>query len=293
VPERIVRANGIEIWCEDFGSPASPALLLVMGASAQGILWPEDFCGELASAGLHVIRYDNRDTGMSTCFDFAAAPYTLSDMARDAVGVLDAFGVARAHVAGASMGGMIGQTLALEYPARVRTLTTIMSTPFGASVQQSMAPGASGELAAHPRLLAAMAAQLAKPPRTHDERIESAVALWRALAGSGEPFDEAEVRRREARVLARARNIDASQNHGLAIARSPDRLEALRGLRIPTLVFHGDDDPILPLAHGRLTAEAIPGARFVVIPGMGHDLPPKARARLAQELLAHVRAHAA
>jgi pimeloyl-ACP methyl ester carboxylesterase len=289
--ERTARANGVELWCEDFGSPAQPTLLLVMGASAQGILWPDDFCGELAGAGLHVIRYDNRDTGQSTCFDFAKQPYTLSDLARDAVAVLDAFGVARAHVAGASMGGMIGQTLALEHPARVRTLTSIMSSPFGASVQSYMSPAAQGELAAHPRLLAAMAQQLAKPPRTDDERIESAVALWRALAGSGEPFDEAEVRAREARVLARARNIDAAQNHGLAIARSPDRLEALRGLRVPTLVFHGDDDPILPLAHGRLTAEAIPGARLVVVPGMGHDLPPKARARLAQELLAHIRAN--
>jgi pimeloyl-ACP methyl ester carboxylesterase len=289
--ERTVRANGIEIWCEDFGAPSDPALLLVMGASAQGILWPDDFCAALAAAGLYVLRFDNRDTGQSTCFDFARQPYRISDMARDAIGVLDANGVARAHVVGASMGGMIGQTLALEHPARVRTLTSVMSTPFAARIASLMSGSGGAELAPHPRLLAAVAAQVAKPPRTTEERIESAVLLWRALAGRGEPFDEAAVRAREALVLARARNIDAAQNHGLAVAASPDRLEALRSLRVPTLVFHGDDDPILPLAHGRLTAEAIPGARFVVVPGMGHDLPPKARARLVEEILAHVRAH--
>jgi pimeloyl-ACP methyl ester carboxylesterase len=291
MPERIIHANGIEICCEDFGSLTDPALLLVMGAGGQAILWPEEFCAELARAGFYVIRYDNRDVGRSSCFDFARQPYTLSDMARDAVGVLDAFGIARAHVVGASMGGMIGQTLALEHAPRVRTLTSVMSSPFGARISALMGSPGGGELAPHPRLLAAFAQQLAKPPRTPDERIDAAVAFWRALSGRGEPFDEAAIRAREARILARARNIDASQNHGLAIAASPDRLEALRSLRVPTLVFHGDDDPILPLAHGRLTAEAIPGSRFVIVEGMGHDIAPKALARLTQEILAHARAH--
>src|SRR5262245_65816170 len=108
--ERMVRANGIDLWCEDFGDPSNPAVLLVMGAGGQGILWPEEFCAALADAGHHVIRYDNRDTGQSTCVDFATAPYTLSDMARDALGVLDAFGIARAPVIGGPMGGMIAQT---------------------------------------------------------------------------------------------------------------------------------------------------------------------------------------
>jgi pimeloyl-ACP methyl ester carboxylesterase len=291
MPERTIRANGIELWCEDFGAPSDPALLLVMGAGGQAILWPEEFCGALAAAGFHVIRYDNRDTGRSTCFDFARQPYAISDMALDAVAVLDELGVARAHVVGASMGGMIAQTLALQRPARVRTLTSVMSTPFSARVSSLMGATDAGELGMHPRLLAVIAQQLAKPPSTPDERSDSAVALWRALSGRGEPFDEAGVRAREARVLARARNIDAAQNHQLAIAASPDRLEALRSLRVPTLVFHGDDDPILPLAHGRLTAEAIPGARFVVVEGMGHDLAPKALARLTAEILAHARAH--
>ena len=125
----MVRANGIEIWAEDFGEPRNPAVLLVMGAGGQGILWPDEFCAALVAAGHYVIRYDNRDTGQSTCVEFAKAPYTLSDMARDAVGVLDAFGVERAHVMGASMGGMICQTLAIEHAGRLRSMTSIMSSP--------------------------------------------------------------------------------------------------------------------------------------------------------------------
>jgi pimeloyl-ACP methyl ester carboxylesterase len=236
-----------------------------------------------------VIRYDNRDTGQSTCFDFAQAPYTLADMARDAAGVLDAFGIARADAVGASMGGMIVQTLALEQPARVRTLTSIMSTPLAASIMKAMLGQAEpGALPGpEPEVMAVALSRAGNPPRTDEERIAVAVELWRALAGSGEPFDEAAVRAREARILARARNIDAAQNHQLAIAASPDRDAALRGLRVLALVIHGVDDPILPLAHGRATAERIPGAKLVEIEGMGHDFPVYARKRIVEAILAH------
>jgi pimeloyl-ACP methyl ester carboxylesterase len=209
--ERTVRANGIEIWCEDFGSKSDPALLLVMGASAQGLLWPDEFCNALASAGRHVIRFDNRDTGQSTCFDFATSPYTLSDMARDAVGLLDALDIERAHVAGASMGGMIGQTLAIEHGPRLRTLTSIMSSPAGTSILTGMMGGVSALPGPEPKVMEAVAASAANPPRTTAERIDAAVRLWRALSGSGEPFDEAAVRAREALMQARAKNPDASR----------------------------------------------------------------------------------
>src|SRR2546423_177171 len=132
--ERVVEANGIEIWTEDFGEPADPTVLLIMGASAQGIMWPEELCERLVEGGRHVIRYDNRDTGQSTCADFSQKTYTVKDMADDAVGVLDAYGVDRADVVGASMGGMIAQTVALEHPERVRSLTSIMSTPLAGSI---------------------------------------------------------------------------------------------------------------------------------------------------------------
>ncbi len=260
--ERTIRANGIEIWCQDFGSKSDPALLLVMGAGGQAILWPGEFCASLAAAGRYVIRYDNRDTGQSSCLDFAQSPYTLSDMARDAVGVLDAFDIERAHVAGASMGGMIGQTLAIEHGGRLRTLTSIMSSPSGASIMKGMMGGSAALPAPEPKVMAALAASAANPPRTDAERIEAAVRLWRALSGSGEPFDEA------------------------AVA-SPDREEALRKVTTPTLVIHGDEDPILPLPHGRATADAIPGAKFLVIEGMGHDISPRAQKRIAQAILEH------
>jgi pimeloyl-ACP methyl ester carboxylesterase len=286
--ERTIRTNGIEIWAEDFGHPSDPAILLVMGAGGQAILWPDEFVASLWEAGHRVIRYDNRDTGQSTCLDFASSPYTLSDMARDAVGVLDALGIERAHVVGASMGGMIGQTLALEHGSRVRTLTSIMSSPCGESILKGMMGGVSELPGPLPKVMEAAMASAANPPRTDEERIEAAVRLWRALAGSGEPFDEAAVRAREKLVLERARNIDAAQNHQFAIGRSPDRIESLRALKTPTLVIHGDGDPILPLPHGKATADAIPGAKLLVIPGMGHDIAPKAQQKLTQAIVEFV-----
>ncbi len=289
MPERTVRANGIEIWCEDFGRRSDPTLLLVMGAGGQGILWPDEFCRELASAGRYVIRYDNRDTGQSTCVDFAKQPYTVSDMARDGIELLDALGVERAHVAGASMGGMIAQTLAIEHGARVRTLTSIMSTPLAGSELMGTFAGQPGPLPGpEPKVLELFAKQAANPPRTRDERIAASTEMWRVLSGSASgSFDEASVRARAARVFARARNPDAAQNHQLAIAASADRLDGLRKLAIPTLVIHGDEDPILPPPHGRATADAIPGARFLSIHGMGHDLGPAHTKRVAEALLEH------
>ncbi|HTO55319.1 MAG TPA: alpha/beta hydrolase [Myxococcota bacterium] len=290
--ERTIQANGIEIWCEDFGSPRDPALLLVMGAGGQALLWPDDFCRSLAAGGRHVIRYDNRDTGQSTCVDFAAAPYTLADMAQDAVGVLDAFGIARAHVAGASMGGMIGQTLAIEHGPRLHSLTSIMSSPAGAGILRAILGGGESALPGPaPRVLEAMQATLLRPPRTPAERIEASVRMWRALAGSAEPFDEPAVRARESLMLARARNPDAAQNHQLAIGSSPDRGQLLRQVRVPTLVIHGTDDPILPLPHGRATADAIPGARWLVIEGMGHDFPASAQKEIVRAILEHTATH--
>ena len=251
MPERMIHANGIEICCEDFGSPANPALLLVMGAGGQAILWPEEFCAELASAGFYVIRYDNRDVGRSSCFDFARQPYTLSDMARDAVGVLDAFGIARAHVVGASMGGMIGQTLALEHAPRVRTLSSVMSSPFGARVSALMGSPGGGELAPHPRLLAAFAQQLARPPRTPDERIDAAVALWRARSRGGvsrltkrrsalakPAFSRApatSTRRRTTGSRSRLRRTGSKRCAGCAFRRSSSTATTIRSCRSPTV----------------------------------------------------------
>ena len=285
--ERMLQANGIEIWTEDFGRTADPTVLLIMGAAAQGIVWPDALCEALVEAGRHVIRYDNRDTGQSSCFDFSAHPYTVSDMARDAVGVLDAYSVGVAHVVGASMGGMIAQTVALDYPDRVLTLTSIMSTPLGTSLMAGMLGDGSSALPGPSQGVRVALAATAEPPEDDEQRVERAVTLWRALAGTIDPVDEQAIRAREKRILARARDIDAALNHQLAMASSPDRTDRLSSITTPTLVIHGTADPILPFAPGEATAQAIPGARLVPVAGMGHELPPSAMPVITAAIVDH------
>jgi pimeloyl-ACP methyl ester carboxylesterase len=279
--ERTVQANGIEIWTEDFGSPADPAILLVMGARGQGILWPEDLVRQLVRAGYHVIRYDNRDTGLSTCFDFAEHPYTLSDMAADAVGVLDAYGIGRAHVVGASMGGMIAQVLELEHPERLLTATIIMSSPGRGTDSAAHLPDA------YPSLVEALSAPMEHPPATREEAIKQRVAIWRALAGTFAPFDEATMRERTIAEMDRARNLAAADTHGPAIEASAGRLDVLPTVTTPTLVIHGTDDPILPYEHGVAIAKAIPGAELLTIEGMGHEMPPASWPIMVPAILRH------
>lgn len=271
------RANGIEIEYETFGDPADPALLLVMGLGAQMILWPEEFCSDLAARGLHVVRYDNRDVGRSTWLDQAgmpdvagalaaamqgrpiASPYRLRDMAADAVGLLDALEVDAAHVVGASMGGMIAQTLAIEHPARVRTLTSIMSTT-----------GHPGLPPARPE---AMAVLVTPAPTERAAAIEHGVRVWRTIGSPGFPFDEAEVRERAALAFDRGVNPPGIARQLVAILASGSRREALRGVQVPSLVIHGAADPLVPVEAGRDTAQAVPGAELLEFEGMGHDLP--------------------
>ncbi len=213
----------------------------------------------------------------------------MSDLANDAIGVLDAYGIDQAHVAGASMGGMIVQTLAIEQPSRVRTITSIMSSPGGAGVASGIvgdddAPALPGP---EPRVIEAMTATLANPPTTREERIASGIALSRALAGTLDAVDEAELRAFQERVIDRAKNPDAAMNHGLAVMASPDRTAALADVTTPALVIHGTADPILPFPHGEATAKAIPGSTFVVIDGMGHDLPRSAWPTITRAILDH------
>jgi pimeloyl-ACP methyl ester carboxylesterase len=285
--DRMVKANGIEIWTEDFGSSTDPTILLIMGAAAQGIVWPDELCQALAAEHRHVIRYDNRDTGQSTLFDFSAEPYTVSDMAADAVGVLDAYSLRAAHVVGASMGGMIAQTIALEHPDRLLTLTSIMSTPLGRSLMAGMAGDGSGGLPGPSQAVRTALAAMAEPPTDDEQRVDRAVVLWRALSGTLDPFDERAVRAREKRILARARNIDAVLNHQLAMASSPDRTDRLGTITVPTLVIHGTADPILPFDHGEATAKAIPGAKLISVAGMGHELPPSSVPDIVDALVDH------
>jgi pimeloyl-ACP methyl ester carboxylesterase len=289
MPERFVKANGIEIWTEDFGNASDPAVLLVMGASAQGIFWPDEFCGLLVDAGRYVIRFDNRDVGQSRCFDFSADPYTISDMARDAVGVLDAYGIARAHVVGASMGGMICQTLAIEHAERVITFTAIMSSPGGEAVAQVMQGGDAEDALPPPTqaVIEAAMANMMNPPTTREECIDQRVKLFGILSGSLAEFDEVQSRELFGREYDRARSWTAQNNHGLAVAASSDRRAALAGVSTPALVIHGTEDPILPYAHGLAIKNAVPGAKLVTIEKMGHDMPEVAWPTIIGSIVEH------
>jgi pimeloyl-ACP methyl ester carboxylesterase len=281
---RWARVGAIEIAYETFGSPGDPPLLLIMGLGTQMLGWPDEFCRLLAARGLYVIRFDNRDIGLSTHLHDAPAPdvmaavagdtrsasYTLADMAADAAGLLDALALTSAHVAGASLGGMVAQTLAIDQPRRVRSLTSIMSTTgdrrFGAPTE------------------AGAAALMAPPARDRDGAIERALNSARVIGSPGFPLDEQAVRDRASRSFDRAFDPPGVARQLVAVLCSPDRTPQLHELAVPTLVIHGADDALIGVSGGRATAAAIPGAELVIIEGMGHDLP---RA-LWPELVGHI-----
>ncbi|MFF4273484.1 alpha/beta fold hydrolase [Streptomyces sp. NPDC001536] len=294
--ERIVHAAELELWAEDFGPPDGPTVLLVMGAQAQGVQWNEGIVRRLVDGGLRVIRYDHRDTGRSSTVDFAARPYTVADMADDALAVLDAFDAERAHLVGASLGGLITQRLALTHPHRVLTLTILSSQPLGtdtaATVQRALLglPPLPGELPPPtPALLTALTSSLPDPGAGAEDYLAARVPLWRALHGSVLPFDEAEYRAMERRVYERARDLLAGLNHTLAGAAGTGRTDDLAGVTAPTLILHGTEDPMFPPAHAEATAAAVPGSRLVMVEGMGHTLPTALDDRLADEILHHTR----
>lgn len=287
--ERMIRAGNLEIWTESFGDPADPTIVLIAGFPAQGIMWPDELCEQLADGGRHVIRYDHRDTGWSTTIDFATDPYTISDMAADAVGVLDAYSVPSAHLVGFSGGGIVAQAVALEHPGRVSSLTSWGSTPLlGASVVAAVFEGGTdgGPPGPEQKVLDALAFAF-RPPEEDEEPSDRLVAVQRAFAGTLEPFDEQAARALARRVRARARDIEAGGNHFLALASTPDRTEELSRIMAPTLVIHGTADPGQPLAQGEATAKAIPGARLLTVDGMGHDFPRPAFPQIVAAILEH------
>lgn len=266
-------ANGIQIEYDTFGDPASPPVLLIMGLGAQMTLWDPVFCQAIADRGFYVIRFDNRDIGLSTWLDDAgevelgdvmagnvAPPYSMSDMAADAAGLLDALGIASAHIVGASMGGMIAQTLAIDFPAKTRTLTSIMST--------------TGDLAVGQPSPEALAALLGPPPASRDEAIERSVQSAKVIGSPGFDFDESAIRGYAASSYDRAFHPAGMLRQTAAIVTQPDRTSDLQSLRMPTLVIHGADDPLVDVSGGRATADAVSGATLKIVPGMGHDLPP-------------------
>ncbi|MFN9355907.1 MAG: alpha/beta fold hydrolase [Alphaproteobacteria bacterium] len=276
-----IKANGLNVEYETFGSRNDPAILLIMGFSAQMTMWPEALCTGLADRGYQVIRFDNRDIGLSDKLDHlgevnvmeafmkaasgqpVAAPYTLDDFAADSIGVLDALGVGKAHIVGASMGGMIAQLVAIRHPDRAHSLTSIMST--------------TGRRDLPPSSPEAMAVLTQPAPFERDARIAHTKKVWRII-GSQEPYaaDDDELHRIAISV------VDRAPYHPPGIARqlvgilaSPPRNEMLAGVKLPALVIHGANDPLVPVAGGKDTAASIPGARLKIIEGMGHDFTSK------------------
>ena len=284
--ERFIQSNRIEIWTEDFGEAGHPPILLIAGATAQGLMWRTAFCQQLADHNRYIIRYDHRDTGLSTCFDFAETPYTFADLADDAVGVLDAYNIAKAHIVGLSMGGMIGQTIAIEHPDRICSLVSICSSP-GQNNKDAESTGFAPLPSPTSKYIALINDWRRSPPQTRQEHIDLRVRVFRTLAGSLVPFDEAGERQFCEQEYDRALNYVARTNHGLAAGASPDRRAALMKVATPTLVIHGTEDPVLPYAHGVATAEVIPNAKLMTIEGLGHELPAAIWPAVIEAIVSH------
>lgn len=289
--EKIVKANDIEIAYDTFGESPDPPLLLIMGLSSQMIYWDEAFCQELASRGYWVIRFDNRDVGLSTKLEKAGvpdlmqllmkvqqgeaveAPYTLLDMAADAIGLLDALEIDTAHIVGASMGGMIAQSIAINYPERIRTLTSIMS-----STNHPDLPQPSPE---------AISVLITPPPSDRGEYIEDSVKTWGFLNGPKYPLNEKLIRERAARAYDRSYYPAGAGRQLAAILASGNRREELKSVEIPSLVIHGDADPLVSLEGGKDTAKSITGAELLIIEGMGHSIPVEVAPKLIDAITRH------
>ncbi len=284
--ESVASANGIELCYQEMGDVAGEPLILVMGLATQMIAWDSGFCSILADRGFRVVRFDNRDVGRSTKIDAAGVPsrldmlsgrrataaYLLRDLARDTFGLMDHLEIESAHLAGASMGGMIAQTMAIERPERVRSAVSIMSTTGSRWVGMPS--------------FKAFSALMAAPPKNRDEMIERTLRTFRVIGSPGFAFDEERVREIAGRSYDRGHSTAGVIRQLHAILASGDRTRALRELDLPATVIHGSKDPLVRPSGGRATARAIPGARLRIIDGMGHDLPRGVWPQVSEEIAA-------
>jgi pimeloyl-ACP methyl ester carboxylesterase len=262
---KTIRTDGVEIATEAFGDPANPPVLLIMGAMASMLWWPEEFCRKLAASGRHVVRYDNRDTGLSTKYTPGKPSYSFDDMAGDAVRVLDGYGIGQAHVVAMSLGGMIGQIVALKYPERVLSLTAISTSPLG--IDTSHLPQTTKAYMEHSKAGASVDWSDRK------EAIDFVVKETGMLAGIAHPFDEPAARSFVEQDYDRSGGYLSATNH--FVLEGGDGFKArLHEMKAPLLVIHGTADPIFPVEHGAALAGAVPGGKLVRIEGGGHELHP-------------------
>ena len=271
----LIATNGVELWVETFGSSTDVAVVLISGADSPGSRWDLSLVDALVRAGLRVVRFDNRDCGLSTKID-PDELYTLDDLARDVVGLLDALAIDCAHIVGRSMGGMIGQLLALDHANRVRSLSLLISSP-GMGDERLPTPTED--------FIEQMAErQLAPPPKTRDERISYLVELFRLYAGTAFPFEEARLQ------AACAAEVDRmwypESGHSFAAWSTASRVDRLGDIAVPTLIVHGTDDPVVPVAHAHYMAATVPDNDCWIIDGLGHETPAALTPELADRLLA-------
>jgi len=289
-----VQANGIQIEYDTFGRRSDRPLLLVMGLGAQMIHWREEFCEQLANAGHFVVRYDNRDVGLSTKFDSAglpdipaimtqmaagqpvSAPYTLNDMADDGIGLMDALDLPAAHICGASMGGMIVQAMAIRQPRRIKSVTSIMSS--------------TGNRELPPAKPEAMAALMSPAGTNRDEVAERSVAVSKVIGSPAYPADPDEARARAIEAYERAFYPIGVARHMAAVASHGNRKPALLQLEVPALIIHGKADPLVPIEGGLDTHEALRGSQLMLIDGMGHDLPKQVWSQIVSGIAALTKA---
>jgi pimeloyl-ACP methyl ester carboxylesterase len=275
--ERLIQTNGVTLATESFGDPANPAILLIMGGGASMDWWEDEFCERLATAGRFVIRYDHRDTGQSTTYEPGAPGYSANDLVADAVGLLDAYGLATAHIVGMSMGGRIALKLALDHPGRVASLALISTSPGEGEDLPSMTP----------ELQAAFSGEMAEPDWSDRASvIDYLVADARRFAAASRPFEEDAMRDLVSRAYDRTTNMASAMNHFTA-ADSGHPREQLAKVSAPTLVLHGTEDPLFPYEHGRALAKEIPGARLVALERTGHEIPKVAWSVAIPEILRH------
>ena len=260
---RTIRMDGIQIATQEFGDPAHPPVLLIMGAMASMLWWPDEFCRRLSNSGRYVIRYDNRDTGLSTKYEPGSPDYTSADMVDDALRVLDGYGLTSAHIVGMSMGGAIAQSVALEYPERVLSLTAISTSPVG--MDTSQLPPATPAYQDH----SAEAGEVDWSNR--EQAVRSMVEEMRVLSSPAHPFDDRSATQFVERDFDRSNSFASAANHFLL-----ESGRKLRGrmadLRVPLLVIHGTAEPLVPIEHGEALARAVPGAKLVRLEGGGHEL---------------------
>jgi len=285
----IAEVNDINIWWEDFGNSSDPSVLLIMGANANAMQWTLEFINPLVSAGFHVIRFDNRDVGKSTWLTTEPSfkleegsmvtgevSYNLEDMALDAVSLLEYLGVEKAHIVGASMGGMITQVIGLDHPNKALSLTPIMSTPGAGLEDENLSPPTES-------LMQGMMKSMEHNMK--GEYLEGLVCIYRELIGSRYPFDEEKFREGAKAIMDHGHN--PFPGHGAAVSSSPHRKDRLKEISLPTLVIHGTEDAILPFDHGQALADGIPNAQLMVLEGVGHEIPEQMTEQITARMIQH------